>query len=97
VALPVCRRCGRGITDAPGFLDVETSIEAAPTVLDSAEQYNEFVRNIILWRHLQNLPTDDLRSDYMATLTEQSSHDDPPIYAGLLAAEFCGAECRSAG
>ena len=62
-----------------GFLDVETSIEAAPTVLDSAEQYNEFVRNIILWRHLQNLPTDDLRSDYMATLTEQSSHDDPPF------------------
>ena len=62
-----------------GFGDVETSIEAAPTVLDSAEQYNEFVRNIILRRHLENIPTEDLRTEFMAKLTAQAAEDDPPF------------------
>jgi trans-aconitate 2-methyltransferase len=62
-----------------GFVDVETSVEAAPTVLDSADHYGEFVRNIVLRRHLQNLPTEELRSEFMARLTEQASSDDPPF------------------
>jgi trans-aconitate 2-methyltransferase len=60
-----------------GFAEVETSIESAPTVLDNAEQYSEFVRNIILRRHLENFPSDDLRSEFMARLTEQAAGDDP--------------------
>lgn len=60
-----------------GFVEVETSIEAAPTVLDNAEQYSEFVRNIILRRHLENIPSEDLRVEFMAALTEQASRDDP--------------------
>jgi trans-aconitate 2-methyltransferase len=62
-----------------GFRDVETSIEAAPTVLDNAGQYSEFVRNIILRRHLENIPSEDLRSEFIAELTEQASADDPPF------------------
>jgi trans-aconitate methyltransferase len=62
-----------------GFVAVETSIEAAPTVLDGAEQYNEFVRNIILRRHLENIPSEELRGEFMAELTEQASADDPPF------------------
>jgi len=62
-----------------GFVDVETSIEPAPTVLDGAEHYKEFVRNIILRRHLENLPTPDLREEFMAKLTEQAASDDPPF------------------
>jgi ubiquinone/menaquinone biosynthesis C-methylase UbiE len=62
-----------------GFVDVETSIEAAPTVLDSAEQYNEFVSNIILRWHLQFIPSEELRAEFMAVLTEEASHDDPPF------------------
>jgi trans-aconitate 2-methyltransferase len=60
-----------------GFVDVETSIEAAPTVLDSAQHYSEFVRNIILRRHLERIPSEDLRAEFMAALTEQAAGDDP--------------------
>lgn len=62
-----------------GFSEVETSIEAAPTVLDSAQQYNEFVRNIILRRHLENIPSEELRAEFMAEFTQQASADDPPF------------------
>ena len=62
-----------------GFVDVETSIEPAPTILDNAEQYTEFVRNIILRRHLENLSTEELRTQFMAKLTEQAAQDDPPF------------------
>jgi trans-aconitate 2-methyltransferase len=62
-----------------GFVEVETSTEAAPTVLENAEQYTEFVRNIILRRHLESLPSEDLRDGFMAELTEQAAADDPPF------------------
>jgi trans-aconitate 2-methyltransferase len=62
-----------------GFVGVETSIEAAPTVLPSANEYNEFVRNIILRRHLGNIPRVEDREEFMAVLTEQAASDDPPF------------------
>jgi trans-aconitate 2-methyltransferase len=62
-----------------GFAEVETSIEAAPTILDSAGQYNEFVRNIILRRHLESIPSGQLRAEFMAELTDRASNDDPPF------------------
>jgi len=62
-----------------GFVEVETSIEPAPTILDSAEQYTEFVRNIVMRRHLENIPAEDLRAEFMAALTEQAASDDPPF------------------
>lgn len=62
-----------------GFVDVETSVEPALTVLDNSEHYNEFVRNIIFHRHLENIPTQAERSEYMAILTQQASGDDPPF------------------
>jgi len=60
-----------------GFTEVETSVEPAPTVLDSAAQYDEFVRNIILRLHLENIPSRDLRSEFIATLTERAATDNP--------------------
>ncbi len=62
-----------------GFIDVETSVEPALTFLDSAEHYGEFVRNIILRRHLENIPGEFERRRFMARLTEQAAHDDPPF------------------
>ena len=62
-----------------GFVEIETSIEAAPTVLGNAEEYNEFVRNIILCRHLQTIPTADLSDEFMRLLTEEAAQDDPPF------------------
>lgn len=71
-------RAATGLRRA-GFEEVETSIEAAPTVLDNAEHYKEFVRNIILRRHLENIPSEELKSEYLARLTEQAAADDPPF------------------
>lgn len=62
-----------------GFVEVETSVEAAPTLLDNAEHYREFISNIILWRHLQNLPTEELRAEFVGNLTAQAAKDDPPF------------------
>jgi trans-aconitate 2-methyltransferase len=62
-----------------GFVGIETSVEAAPTVLDSAPEYNEFVRNIVLHRHLERIPTAELRDAFMAQLTAMAAADDPPF------------------
>jgi len=62
-----------------GFIDVETSVEAAPTVLDDAAHFREFVRIIIFRVHLEKLPTEELCAEFMDTLTEQAAKDDPPF------------------
>ena len=62
-----------------GFADVETSIVAAPTVLDDAAHYKEFVRNIIMRRHLENIPSEAEREEFIACLAEQAAKDDPPF------------------
>ena len=62
-----------------GFLDIETSIEPAPTILADRAHYSEYVRNIILQRHLEKLPTEAHRTQFMARLTEQAAEDDPPF------------------
>jgi trans-aconitate 2-methyltransferase len=62
-----------------GFVDVETSTEAALTVLENAQQYSEFVRNIILRVHLEHLPTEELRGAFMAEIVKQAAGDDPPF------------------
>lgn len=62
-----------------GFSEVETSVEAAPTVLDDAAQYSEFVCNIILRQHLEKIPTEELRTEFLDRLTEEAAKDDPPF------------------
>ena len=62
-----------------GFVDVETSVESAPTLLDHADQYSEFVRNIIFRRHLLQIPDEAGRSKFIQALTEQAKQDDPPF------------------
>jgi len=60
-----------------GFANVQTSIESAVTVLDDVGQYKEFVRNIILRRHLEQLPAEELREEFMDSLAEQAAGDNP--------------------
>jgi trans-aconitate 2-methyltransferase len=62
-----------------GFVDIETSIEPAPTVLDDAQRYNDFVRNIILREHLRHIPNEPLRGEFMKIMTDQAAADDPPF------------------
>jgi trans-aconitate 2-methyltransferase len=62
-----------------GFVDIETSVEEAPTVLDSAERYSEFIRNIIFRRHLERIPSEEGRSEFIMRLTVKAAGDDPPF------------------
>ena len=62
-----------------GFVKVETSVESAPTLLEDADHYGEFVRNIIFRRHLENLPMEELRAEFIESLTQQAAADDPPF------------------
>jgi trans-aconitate 2-methyltransferase len=62
-----------------GFIEVETSVEAAPTVLQDANYYREFVRNIIFHRHLESLPSEELRAEFIDRLTDLAMKDDPPF------------------
>jgi trans-aconitate 2-methyltransferase len=62
-----------------GFVEVETSVEAAPTQMDDAAHYNEFVRNIVLRHHLEQIASEQERAEFMTILTKQASKDDPPF------------------
>ena len=62
-----------------GFVGVETSLEEAPTLLDNADHYREFVGNIIFRRHLDSVPGEEMRAEFLETLTEQAAQDDPPF------------------
>jgi trans-aconitate 2-methyltransferase len=62
-----------------GFVEIETSVEPALTVLAGADEYKEFVRNIILHRHLENVSLKEDREKFIATVTEQAAADDPPF------------------
>jgi trans-aconitate 2-methyltransferase len=60
-----------------GFVNVEASLEAAPTLLDDAGQYAEFVSNIILRAHLRQIPSEELRNSFVAELTSKAALDNP--------------------
>jgi trans-aconitate 2-methyltransferase len=60
-----------------GFIDVETSIEPAPTQLEHASRYAEFLETVIFHSHLERLPELSMRKQFIATLTEASGSDNP--------------------
>jgi len=62
-----------------GFEGIETSLEEAPTQFSTPEELQQFVRNVILHRHLERLPTAELRESFLGTLTSQAAEDDPPL------------------
>jgi len=62
-----------------GFVEVETSIEAAPTVLPDAAAYRNFLTSVIFGAHLERLPDDETKAAFVDELTRQAAGDDPPF------------------
>ncbi len=62
-----------------GFVEIQTNLEAAPTLLDDRQHYSEFVKTVIVRAHLERLPDANLREQYVSELTEQAANDDPPF------------------
>jgi trans-aconitate 2-methyltransferase len=61
-----------------GFMEVETSLEAAPTVLEDASHFSEFIESVIFHRHLERIPDQASRGQLIAELTAAGASDDPP-------------------
>ena len=62
-----------------GFTDISTGLEAAPVQLSSAEEYREYLANVIFHRHLERIADPDLRRRFLDELTRQSAQDNPPF------------------
>jgi trans-aconitate 2-methyltransferase len=62
-----------------GFVDVEASVEPALTVFEDREKYAEFVRTVILRVHLEPIPDEALRNQFVGELARQAAVDDPPF------------------
>jgi trans-aconitate 2-methyltransferase len=64
---------------AAGFVDIDTSLEEAPTTLATEEDYREFVTTVIYHPHLERLPTAALKQAFIDRVTELSAQDAPPF------------------
>ena len=64
---------------AAGFVDIDTSLEEAPTTLASEEDYREFVTTVIYHPHLERLPSAELKQAFLDRVTELSARDNPPF------------------
>jgi trans-aconitate methyltransferase len=62
-----------------GFVDVRTSLSAAPTTLDDAETFSTFMTNVVFREHLMQLPDRAMQDAFIAELTRHALDDDPPF------------------
>jgi len=62
-----------------GFVDVQTSLEAAPTTLADEASYREFVTTVIFNVHLAYLPDPHVRAGFIDEITALAAREDPPF------------------
>jgi trans-aconitate 2-methyltransferase len=61
-----------------GFVDVEVSLEPAPTTFEGPEQFREFIANVCLRHQGARLPRPEWQS-FLRDLTVAAAADDPPF------------------
>ncbi len=62
-----------------GFVEIETGLESAQTVLQDAEHYCEYLANVTLHRHLARIPDARLRRQFLQEIAQQAANDAPPF------------------
>jgi trans-aconitate methyltransferase len=62
-----------------GFVEVETSLEPAPTTLADEDSYREFVTTVIYNPHLARLPEGPLRAAFVDEITARAARQEPPF------------------
>jgi ubiquinone/menaquinone biosynthesis C-methylase UbiE len=62
-----------------GFVEIETGLVPASTVMESRRQYEEFVRTMIVRAHIERLPDPSLRDQFVSQLADLAVGDDPPF------------------
>jgi trans-aconitate 2-methyltransferase len=68
-----------GRLHAAGFVDVETSLEPAPTTLADEASYREFVTTVIYNPHLERIPAGPLRLRFIDEVTAAAARQNPPF------------------
>jgi SAM-dependent methyltransferase len=63
---------------AAGFEHVETGLEQADFSASNGDEFQQYLRTFVLHRHLEVLPTKELRSSFLRHLAEASGRDNPP-------------------
>ena len=61
---------------AAGFVDVEVSLEAAPTAFDSPQSFQEFIANVCVRHQADRLLSED-RTAFLRELTVAAAMDKP--------------------
>ena len=69
-----------GRLSAAGFAAIETDLEPAPVLLESATEYRDYLETIVFGSHLERIPEPALRDRFLDSLTTQSSGDEQPFH-----------------
>jgi SAM-dependent methyltransferase len=64
---------------AAGFEDVESGLEKANYAAGNASEFEEYLRTFILHRHLEMLPSEDLRDRFVRRLSQAAQQDSNPF------------------
>jgi trans-aconitate 2-methyltransferase len=67
-----------GRLERAGFAEVKAWISPAPTSFPGPDALGEFMRTVILRRHLDRIPDAGRRDTFLAAVVEQLGRDDPP-------------------
>jgi trans-aconitate methyltransferase len=62
-----------------GFVDIDVSLEEAPTTLASEQDYREFVATVIYHPHLDRLPTRALKDAFLDRVTGLAAKEAAPF------------------
>ena len=62
--------------EAAGFVDIDVSLEEAPTPFENAAAFEEFIANVCVQYHLARLPP-ELRQPFLRELTTAAAADVP--------------------
>lgn len=69
----------RARLERAGFVDVETSLEQAPTPFASADEYRMFVDRVVLGVRLAPLTDQALHAELVDRVVAAAEHDTPPF------------------
>jgi trans-aconitate 2-methyltransferase len=64
---------------AAGFENVESGLEQANYAAGSAGEFEEYLRTFILHRHLEMLPGEELRNQFVRRLSQAAQQDPSPF------------------
>ena len=76
--VPGGRVVGVDLSPAAGFVEIDVSLEEAPTPFAGAEPFQECITNVCVRHHLSRLPADE-RKMFLREFTIEAAPDSPPF------------------